>query len=263
MDLASEAQPNELLNALLGSTWQHWLPQLEWTDMPLGRVLHQSGSRLSHVYFPATATVSWLYVTRSGSSTEMAAVGNEGMVGIEAFMGGAPMPGRAVVQTAGHGFRMKAATVKAEFDRAGPTAHLLLRYTQALMTQISQLAACNRYHSLDHRLSRWLLWCLDRLQGAEVVMTHELIANLLGVRREGVTEGAMRLRDAGLITYARGHIVVLDRSGLAQRSCECYRVIRLAYDRLLPSPHAEAAPGPHAHSRYPRSRYPNYASVAA
>ena len=258
---ASDAQPNELLNALLGSTWQRWLPQLEWADMPLGRVLHESGRNLSHVYFPVTATVSWLYVTLSGASTEMAAVGNEGMVGIEAFMGGAPMPGSAVVQTAGHGFRLKASTVKAEFDEAGPTTLLLLRYIEALMTQISQLAACNRYHSLDQRLSRWLLWCLDRLQGSEVVMTHELIANLLGVRREGVTEGAMRLRDAGLISYARGRIVVLDRAGLEQRSCECYQVIRLAYDRLLPGTPDEVTMAQQPRPHYPH--YPNYARLAA
>src|ERR1700676_5243148 len=213
--------------------WQRWLPQLEPVDMPLGLVLYESGGTLSHVYFPTTAIVSLLYVMEHGASAEIAVVGNEGIVGISLFMGGDSTSSRAVVQSAGLGFRLKAQIMKDDFNRAGPVLHLLLRYTQALITQMAQTAVCNRHHSLDQQLCRWLLLSLDRLQGNELVMTQELIANMLGVRREGVTEAAGRLLAAGLITYRRGHITVLDRAQLEHRSCECYAVVKREYDRLL------------------------------
>lgn len=201
--------------------------------MPLGEVLYESGATLSHVYFPTTAIVSLLYVMEDGASAEIAVVGNEGIVGISLFMGGGSTPSRAVVQSAGLGFRLKARVLKDEFNRAGPVLRLLLRYTQALITQMAQTAVCNRHHSLDQQLCRWLLLSLDRLQGDELVMTQELIANMLGVRREGVTESALKLQTAGLIRYARGRITVLDRAGLELRTCECYAVVKKEYDRLL------------------------------
>jgi CRP-like cAMP-binding protein len=225
---------NQLLAALPDAEWQRWLPQLEWVDMPLGHVLYESGSTLKHVYFPTTAIVSLLYVMENGASAEIAVVGNEGLVGVSLFMGGGSTPSRAVVQSAGEGFRLKAAAMKEEFDKAGPVLQLLLRYTQALITQMAQTAVCNRHHSLDQQLCRWLLLSLDRLQGSELVMTQELIANMLGVRREGVTEGALNLQHAGLIRYSRGRISVLDRPGLEKRTCECYAVVKKEYDRLLP-----------------------------
>jgi CRP-like cAMP-binding protein len=225
---------NHLLAALPDAERQRWLPQLEHVEMPLGRVLYESGGTLSHVYFPTTSIVSLLYVMENGASAEIAVVGNEGIVGISLFMGGESTSSRAVVQSAGLGFRLDAQTMKDEFDRAGSVLHLLLRYTQALITQMAQTAVCNRHHSLDQQLCRWLLLSLDRLQGNELVMTQELIANMLGVRREGVTEGALKLQQAGLIRYARGHISVLDRPGLEKRSCECYSVVKREYDRLLP-----------------------------
>ena len=225
---------NHLLAALPDAEWQRWLPQLERVEMPLGQVLYESGGTLSHVYFPTTAIVSLLYVMENGASAEIAVVGNEGIVGISLFMGGDSTSSRAVVQSAGQGYRLKAQIMKADFNRAGPVLHLLLRYTQALITQMAQTAVCNRHHSLDQQLCRWLLLSLDRLQGNELVMTQELIANMLGVRREGVTEGALKLQQAGLIRYARGHISVLDRNGLQKRSCECYAVVKKEYDRLLP-----------------------------
>ena len=224
---------NELLAALPDAYFQRWLPQLESVTMPLGQVLYESGSTMSHVYFPTTAIVSLLSVMENGSSAEIAVVGYEGIVGISLFMGGDSTPSRAVVQSAGQGFRLKAQTIKDEFKRA-PVLHLLLRYTQALITQMAQTAVCNRHHSLDQQLCRWLLLSLDRLQGNELVMTQELIANMLGVRREGVTEGALKLQNLGLIRYSRGRISVLDRPGLEQRSCECYAVVKKEYDRLLP-----------------------------
>ena len=202
--------------------------------MSLGEVLYESGDKLTYVYFPITSVVSLLYVMENGASAEIAVVGNEGIVGISLFMGGESTPSRAVVQCAGHGFRLKAQAMKDEFNRGGPVLHLLLRYTQALITQMSQTAVCNRHHTLDQQLCRWLLLSLDRLQGTELVMTQELIANMLGVRREGVTEGALKLQDAGLIRYVRGHISVLDRKGLEARTCECYAVVKKEYDRLLP-----------------------------
>jgi CRP-like cAMP-binding protein len=230
----SSARQNRLLAALPDAEWQRWLPQLELVDLPLGEVLYESGSTLSHVYFPTTAIVSLLYVMENGASAEIAIVGNEGIVGISLFMGGESTPSRAVVQSAGQCFRLAAQTIKDEFDRSGPVMHLLLRYTQALITQMAQTAVCNRHHTLDQQLCRWLLLSLDRLRGSELVMTQELIANMLGVRREGVTEGALKLQRAGLIRYARGHVTVLDRPGLEKRTCECYAVVKSEYDRLLP-----------------------------
>ena len=226
---------NHLLAALAGQEWQRWQPLLEHVELPLGHVLYESGKTLSHVYFPTTSIVSLLYMLENGSSAEIAVVGNEGLVGVSLFMGGGSTPSRAVVQSAGHGFRLKASDMKKEFDRGGPVLHLLLRYTQALITQMSQTAVCNRHHSLDQQLSRWLLLSLDRLDSNELVMTQELIANMLGVRREGVTEGASKLQDAGLIRYSRGRITVTDRPGLEKRACECYAVVKKEYDRLLPA----------------------------
>ena len=225
---------NHLLAALPEAEWKRWLPQLEAVDMPLGEVLYESGGTLSHVYFPTTAIVSLLYVMENGASAEIAVVGNEGLVGISLFMGGESTPSRAVVQSAGRGFRIEAQVVKDEFIKM-PVLHLLLRYTQALITQMAQTAACNRHHSLDQQLCRWLLLSLDRLQGDELVMTQELIANMLGVRREGVTESALKLQQAGLIRYSRGHITVINRPGLEKRTCECYAVVKTEYDRLLPA----------------------------
>ncbi len=229
-----QPQQNHLLDALPAAEGQRWLPLLESVDMPLGSVLYEPGVALSHVYFPTTAIVSLLYVMENGASAEIAVVGNEGVVGISLFMGGESTPSRAVIQSAGTGLRLRAQVMKEEFNRAGPVLHLMLRYTQALITQMAQTAVCNRHHTLDQQLCRWLLLSLDRLQGNKLVMTQELIANMLGVRREGVTEGALKLQHAGLIQYARGHITVLDRAGLEKRSCECYAVVKKEYDRLLP-----------------------------
>ena len=233
MAVSHDPKLNELLAALPDPDFQRWLLQLEPVDLPLGQVLYESGSTLSHVYFPTTAIVSLLYVMENGSSAEIAVVGYEGIVGVSLFMGGESTPSRAVVQSAGQGFRLKSHAIKEEFKRA-PVLHLLLRYTQALITQMAQTAVCNRHHSLDQQLCRWLLLSLDRLQGNELVMTQELIANMLGVRREGVTEGALKLQNLGLIRYSRGRITVLDRPGLEQRTCECYAVVKKEYDRLLP-----------------------------
>jgi len=230
-----EMDKNLLLAALPKPELQRWLPDLEHVDLPLGQVLYESGGDISYVYFPTTAIVSLLYVLENGSSAEIAVVGNEGIVGISLFMGGESTPNRAVIQSAGCGFRLRAQSLKREFNRSGPVLHLLLRYTQALITQMSQTAVCNRHHSLDQQLCRWLLLSLDRLEGSELVMTQELIANMLGVRREGVTEGALKLQKAGLITYARGRIKVIDRKGLEQRTCECYEVVKKEYSRLLPA----------------------------
>ena len=226
---------NQLFAALPDADWQRWQPLLEAVEMPLGQVLYESGSTLGHVYFPTTAIVSLLYVMEGGASAEIAVVGNEGLVGIALFMGGGSTPSRAVVRSAGQGYRLDALAVKQEFNRAGPAMRLLLRYTQALITQMAQTAVCNRHHTLDQQLCRWLLLSLDRLPGNELVMTQELIARMLGVRREGVTEGALRLQQAGLIRYARGRITVLDRAGLERRACECYAVVKNEYDRLLPT----------------------------
>ena len=226
---------NQLLAALPPAEYRRWLPHLEAVPLALGQVLYESGATLEHVYFPATAIVSLLYVMQDGASAEIAVVGLEGVVGVSLFMGGESTPSRAVVQSAGSAFRLRAQLLKDEFNRAGPVLHLLLRYTQALITQMAQTAVCNRHHSLEQQLCRWLLLSLDRLDGNELVMTQELIANMLGVRREGVTEGALKLQKAGLIRYARGHIMVLDRVGLERATCECYAVVKKEYDRLLPA----------------------------
>ena len=202
--------------------------------MCLGEVVYESGAILSHLLFPTTAIVSLLYVLANGAAAEIALVGHEGIVGVSMFMGGKSTPSRAVVQSAGRGFRIKAEMLEDEFRQAGPVQHLLLRYTQALITQMSQTAVCNRHHSLDQQLCRWLLLSLDRLRGDELVMTQALIANMLGVRRGGVAESAVKLQDAGLIRYARGRISVRDRRGLEERTCECYAVVKKEYDRLLP-----------------------------
>jgi CRP-like cAMP-binding protein len=236
--LSPDRKANHLLAALPDAEWQRWLPEFQSVDMPLGQVLYESGTTLSHVYFPTTSIVSLLYVMENGSSAEIAVVGNEGIVGISLFMGGGSTPSRAVVQSAGVGLRLDAKTLKTEFDQNGPVLHLLLRYTQALITQMAQTAVCNRHHSLDQQLCRWLLLSLDRLQGDELVMTQELIANMLGVRREGVTEAALNLQRVGLIRYSRGRISVLDRTALEKRTCECYAVVKTEYDRLLPAKRA-------------------------
>lgn len=225
---------NHLLACLPLATRALWLPHLELVDLALGQVLYEAHGRLTHVYFPLTAIISLLNVLESGSAAEIALVGNEGMVGFALLMGGDTTPSRAVVQSSGAGFRMKAKFIKHEFNLVPPVMHLMLRFTQALSTQMAQTAACNRHHSLDQQLCRWLLLTLDRLPGIELVMTQELIANMLGVRREGVTDVAGKLQNAGLIKYARGHITVLDRAGLEHRTCECYAVVRKEYDRLLP-----------------------------
>jgi CRP-like cAMP-binding protein len=225
---------NHLLAALPAADLARWQDQLEEVELPLGEVLHESGQTPRHAYFPTTAIVSLLYVMENGASAEIAVVGHEGLVGVPLFMGGESTLSRAVVQSAGQGFRLSSRALKEEFARAGPAMHLLLRYTQALITQMAQTAVCNRHHSLDQQLCRWLLLSLDRLSGNDLMMTQELIANMLGVRREGVTEAALSLQRAGLIRYARGHIHVLDRRGLERRTCECYAVVRAEYDRLLP-----------------------------
>jgi CRP-like cAMP-binding protein len=232
----SNPKQNRLLDALPDFDWQRWLLELELVEMPLSQVLYEPGDTLSHVYFPTTAIVSLLYVMENGASAEIAIVGNDGLVGIALFMGGDSTPSRAIVQSAGHGFRMKAHSLKNEFGRSAAVLHLLLRYTQALLTQMAQTAVCNRHHTLEQQLCRWLLLSLDRLQGSEIVMTQELIANMLGVRREGVTEAALKLQNAGLIRYSRGHITVLDRGKLEKWTCECYQVVKKEYERLLPSP---------------------------
>ncbi|MDP1656566.1 MAG: Crp/Fnr family transcriptional regulator [Hylemonella sp.] len=230
----SDPRTNQLLAALPEAEWLRWLPQLEPVTLALGQVLYESGAKMTYVYFPTSAIVSLLHVLENGASAEIAVVGFEGVVGISIFMGGGSTPSRAVVQSAGMGFRLRSDAIKQEFDRSSPVMHLMLRYTQALITQMAQTAVCNRHHSLDQQLCRWLLLSLDRLQSNELVMTQELIANMLGVRREGVTEAALKLQKACLIRYARGHISVLDRPGLEQRTCECYAVVRKEYDRLLP-----------------------------
>ena len=235
MEIAPDQSANQLLASLPGSEWQRVSPLLEAVDLPLGQVLYESGSKMSHVYFPTNAIISLLYVMEDGASAEIAVVGNEGLVGIALFMGGETTPSRAVVQSAGQGYRLRAADIKEEFARSGPVLHLLLRYTQALITQMAQTAVCNRHHSLDQQLCRWLLLSLDRLSGNELVMTQELIANMLGVRREGVTEAALKLQKLGFIKYARGHITVMDREALEGSVCECYAVVKKEYDRLLPN----------------------------
>jgi len=225
---------NGLLAALPGHSYDALLPYLEPLAMPLGLSVYESGGAQGYVYFPTTAIVSLLYVLEDGDSAEIAVTGNEGLIGISLFMGGETTPSRAVVQSAGHGYRLSAAVLKKAFEAGGALQHLLLRYTQALITQMTQTAVCNRHHTVDQQLCRWLLLSLDRLPAKELVMTQELIANMLGVRREGVTEAAGKLQAEGLIEYSRGKITVLDRDGLEARVCECYAVVKKEYDRLLP-----------------------------
>jgi len=225
---------NRLLAALPPDEHDRIFPNLELVPMPLGQVVCESGLEMRHVYFPTTAIVSLLYVMEDGSSAEIAVVGNEGVVGISLFMGGETTTSRAVVQSAGHAYRLRGQLLKDSFLRAGTMQRLLLCYTQALLTQMAQTAVCNRHHSIDQQLCRWLLISLDRLPSNELVMTQELIANMLGVRREGVTEAAGKLQRAGLINYSLGKITVLDRPGLERRVCECYQVVKTEFDRLIP-----------------------------
>lgn len=224
---------NHLLAALPTAEFDRLIPHLELTPMLLGDVLYEPGGQLQHAYFPTSAIVSLQYVTESGASAETAGVGNEGVVGISLFMGGNTTPSSAVVQTAGYAYRLERRQLMLEFDRAGPTQRLLLRYTQALITQITQTAVCNRHHSVEQQLCRWLLLTLDRVPTGELVMTQELVASMLGVRREGITEAAGKLQQAGLIRYRRGHISVLARAGLEARTCECYAVVKTEIHRLL------------------------------
>jgi CRP-like cAMP-binding protein len=233
---------NHLLAALSAAECERIYPHLEQVEMSVGHILCESGSRASYVHFPIDSIVSLVQITKDGASTEIAAVGNEGVVGVALFMGGDSTPTRAVVRSAGRAFRLKADLVKKEFARGGVMNELILRYTQALLTQMAQTAVCNRYHWLEQQLCRWLLLSLDRLQSNELHMTQELIANTLGVRREGVTEAAGKLQDLGLIRYRRGHITVVDRPGLEAKACECYAVVKAEFNRLLPAQHTHAEP---------------------
>ncbi|MGZ5038942.1 MAG: Crp/Fnr family transcriptional regulator [Usitatibacter sp.] len=230
---------NQLLATLSQAELKRLLPRLEEVEMPLGHVVYESGRTLSHIYFPSTCIVSLMYVLESGASAEIAVVGNEGVVGVSLFMGGETTPNRAVVQSAGSAFRLPAALIQEEFRRGGTMQHLMLLYTQSLLTQMAQTGVCNRHHSLDQQLCRWLLLSIDRLPDDEITTTQELISSMLGVRREGVTEAAGRLQKAGVISYRRGHIKVLDRAALEKLSCECYEVVRRETERLLPhvAPH--------------------------
>jgi CRP-like cAMP-binding protein len=224
---------NHLLAAMLDAEFDRLAPHLELVPMLLGDVIYESGGKLQYVYFPTTSIVSLHYLLENGGSSEIAGVGNEGVLGISLFMGGDSTPSRAVVQTGGHGYRLKSQILMDEFNRAGPVLRLLLRYTQALITQMSQTAVCNRHHSVLQQLCRWLLLTLDRLPTNELTMTQELIANMLGVRREGVTEAAGKLQSYGYISYRRGHITVLDRIGLESDVCECYDVVKKEFARLM------------------------------
>lgn len=238
MAVAHDPRQNHLLAALPAEDLERLNKRLKLVTLPLAEALYESGSRQRAVYFPTTAIVSLLYMLADGASAEIAVVGNEGIIGVSLFMGGETTPSRAVVQSAGYAYRMSGKFLKEEFTRGGAMQHLLLRYTQALLTQMAQTAVCNRHHSVDQQLCRWLLLSLDRLVGNELVMTQELIANMLGVRREGVTEAAGHLQSAGLIKYSRGRITVLDRAGLESRTCECYAVVKKEFDRLLPDSHS-------------------------
>ncbi|MDO9105968.1 MAG: Crp/Fnr family transcriptional regulator [Methylovulum sp.] len=233
MSAQHDPKQNRLLAALPAEVLERIADDLELVSIPLGEVLYESGGQLQHVYFPTTAIVSLHYLMENGASAEIAGVGNEGVLGISLFMGGNTTPSLATVQTGGCCYRLKGRLMLEEFNRAGPMMRLMLRYTQALMTQISQTAVCNRHHSIEQQLCRWLLLTLDRLPTNELTMTQELIAGMLGVRREGITEAAGNLQRAGLISYRRGHITVLDRSGLESRACECYGVVKKEFHRLL------------------------------
>ena len=236
---SSNERGNHLLAVLPEEERNRIFLHLKPIKLPLGKVLYESGDRLEHVYFPTTAIVSLLYIMEDGASAEIAVIGNEGIVGVALFMGGETMPNRAVVQSAGDAYSLPGSILRKEFDRAGALQHLLLRYTLAMLTQMAQTAVCNRHHSVDQQLCRWLLLSLDRLPANELSMTQELIANMLGVRREGVTEAAGKLQSSGLISYSRGRIIVLDRLGLEARVCECYEVVRQEFRRLLPDVMAE------------------------
>jgi CRP-like cAMP-binding protein len=226
---------NRLLASLPAADYERLLPDLELVPLPLGWAVYEAGGKLGYVYFPTTSIISLLYVMKDGASAEIAVTGNDGLVGIALFMGGETTPSRAVVQSAGYGYRLRAAVLKKEFHQGGRLQYLALRYTQALITQMAQTAVCNRHHSVEQQLCRWLLLSLDRLSSNELSMTQELIANMLGVRREGVTEAAGNLQKSGLIYYSRGHITVLDRAKLEKRVCECYAVVKKEFDRLLPA----------------------------
>jgi CRP-like cAMP-binding protein len=228
-----EPRQNHLLNALSLDEYNRISPQLERVSLSLGQVLYESGGELLYVYFPTNCIVSLLYVMENGASAEIAVVGNDGMIGVALFMGGKTMPNRAVVQSAGFAYRLRGHQLMREFNRYGKLLHLLLRYTQALLTQMAQTAVCNRHHSVDQQLCRWLLLSLDRLDSNTLVMTQELISNMLGVRREGVTEAAGKLQRTGIIEYSRGRITVIDRPGLESRVCECYKVVKTEVDRLI------------------------------
>ncbi len=228
-----EPKQNHLLAALLDTEFDRLAPHLECVPMLLGDVLYESGARMQHVFFPTSAIVSLHYVLENGGSSEIAGVGNEGIVGVSLFMGGDTTPSRAVVLTGGHGYRIKSHYLLEEFNRGGPVMRLFLRYTQALLTHMSQTAVCNRHHSVEQQLCRWLLLTLDRCPTNELTMTQELIANMLGVRREGVTEAAGKLQSQGFISYRRGHITVLNRAGLESHVCECYGVVKKEFARLL------------------------------
>ena len=240
MTVVANPKQNHLLDALLNSEYDRLSPNLEYVKLVLGDVMYEPGGLLNYVYFPTTSIISLLFVMENGASAEIAVVGNEGVLGISLFMGGETTSSRAVVQSAGNAYRLKSKLLKDEFNRGGPVQRLLLRYTQALITQMAQTAVCNRHHSVEQQLCRWLLLSLDRLVSDELTMTQELIANMLGVRREGVTEAAGRLQRDGIINYTRGHITVLDRPKLELRSCECYKVVKDEFDRLLPTLHGSA-----------------------
>jgi CRP-like cAMP-binding protein len=229
-----EPRQNHLLATLSEDEYVRLLPHLEFVPQSLGQVLHESGVPMHNAYFPTTSIVSMLYVMEDGASAEIAVVGNEGLLGVSLFLGGEKTTSRAVVQSAGHAYRLKASLLRDEFARGGQMQRRLLHYSQALLTQIAQTAVCNRHHTLDQQFCRWLLLSIDRLPSNDLVMTQELIANMLGVRREGVTEAAGNVQKAGLISYSRGHIRVLDRAGLEARACECYAVVKKEFDRLLP-----------------------------
>ena len=235
---ATDPRRNRLLALLPAAEWDRWQPLLEPVALPVGRVLVEPGEVSPFAYFPTTAVVSLMYLTEQGASTQIGMVGPEGMVGLPLLTGGGSTPSRAVVTIGGHGFRLRGADLTAAFDRSPAVAHLLLRYTQSKITQLAQTAVCNRHHALEQQLCRWLLQTLDRVPGDEVVATHEAIGQMLGTRREGVSEAAHRLQAAGLVRYARGRITVLDRAGLLQRSCECYTVVKKECDRLMRPPGA-------------------------
>ena len=249
MDSQHNPRQNHLLAAMPQAEFARLLPHLELVPLLLGEVLSESGCKLHHVYFPTSAILSLHYQLQNGNSSEIAGVGNEGVLGVSLFMGGLTTPSRAMVQTGGYGYRIAARTLLDEFKRSQSVMHLMLRYTQALLTQMAQTAVCNRHHTVEQQLCRWLLLTMDRLDTHELKMTQELIATMLGVRREGVTEAAGKLQELGLIRNRRGHITVLDRDGLELQSCECYAVVKQEFSRLLP-PHPSRSAAPLSLLRY-------------